>query len=119
MVFRTENSQAPEKIIVTHSFQNFFISVFLILGLGLMLPIQWVSAFGSENPPTPGELITAVNQLRIENGFNTLSAHPALMQAAQWEADVINNGAPGHTHTPGLALGQWLISLGYPLAGDI
>ena len=106
-------------------FQKFCISLFLIFGLIIILPVQTVFAVDPrtrslvENPPTPGELIEAVNQLRLENGLNTLSAHPALMQAAQWEADVINNGAPGHTHPPGLTLGQWLISLGYPLAGDL
>jgi LysM repeat protein len=110
---------------VNHFFQKLITSFFLIFGLIFILPVQVVSASGAGSrsqeisPPTPGKLIEAVNQLRLENGLNTLNAHPALMQAAQWEADVINNGAPGHTHPPGLTLGQWLISLGYPLAGDI
>ncbi len=68
---------------------------------------------------TPQDMINAVNQLRLDNGLNALSTHPALMEAAQWEADAIAGGAPGHTHPPGLTLGAWLISLGYPLGGNI
>jgi LysM repeat protein len=41
------------------------------------------------------------------------------MQIAQWEADAIAAGAPGHTRPPGLTLGQWMISFGYPLSGSI
>lgn len=77
------------------------------------------SAGFQENTPSPEALIAAVNQLRLQNGLNALNTHPALMQAAQWEAEAIASGAPGHTHPPGLTLGQWLISLGYPLAGSI
>jgi LysM repeat protein len=60
-----------------------------------------------------------VNELRLENGLPTLNPHPALMQVAQWEADAILGGSPGHTRPPGLTLGQWMISLGYPLGGNI
>jgi len=72
-----------------------------------------------EDHPSPADLIAAVNQLRVNNGLNALNTHPALMEAAQWEAETIADGAPGHTHPPGLTLGQWLITLGYPLAGSI
>jgi LysM repeat protein len=41
------------------------------------------------------------------------------MQVAQIEVDGIANGMPGHWRPDGLTLGQWLISLGYPLAGDL
>ena len=41
------------------------------------------------------------------------------MQVAQWEVDAVVNGAGGHTRPDGLTLGQWLISLGYPLSGDL
>ena len=68
---------------------------------------------------TPTDLIQAVNQLRLDNGLNVLNPHPALMQVAQWEADAIAGGAPGHTRPPGLTLGAWMISLGYPLGGNI
>ena len=68
---------------------------------------------------TASDLIDAVNRLRLENGLNELSPHPSLMQVAQWEADAIAGGAPGHTRPPGLTLGAWMISLGYPLGGNI
>jgi len=70
-------------------------------------------------PPTAAEVIEAVNQLRIENDLLPLNTHPVLMQVAQWEANAIAGGAPGHTRPNGLTLGQWLLSLGYPLSGDL
>ncbi|MBN1453620.1 MAG: LysM peptidoglycan-binding domain-containing protein [Anaerolineales bacterium] len=72
-----------------------------------------------EDPPTPAEVIEAVNVLRIANGLLPLNTHPVLMQIAQWEANAIAGGAPGHTRPDGLTLGQWLLSLGYPLSGDL
>lgn len=69
--------------------------------------------------PTPAEVIEAVNNLREQNGLNTLSVHPVLMKVAQIEADGVASGSAGHWRPPGLTLGQWLISLGYPLAGDL
>jgi uncharacterized protein YkwD len=70
-------------------------------------------------PPTPAEVIEAVNQLRIAHGLLPLNTHPVLMQVAQWEANAIAGGAGGHTRPNGLTLGQWLLSLGYPLSGDL
>ena len=64
-------------------------------------------------------MIEAVNALRIANGLLPLNTHPVLMQVAQWEANAIAGGAPGHTRPNGLTLGQWLLSLGYPLSGDL
>jgi len=86
-----------------------------------LLPIRQVSARSpkQESPPTASEVIEAVNQLRIANGLLPLNTHPVLMQVAQWEANAIAGGAPGHTRPNGLTLGQWLISLGYPLSGDL
>jgi uncharacterized protein YkwD len=69
--------------------------------------------------PTPAEVIEVINELRENQGLNTLSVHPALMQVAQIEADGIASGSNGHWRPPGLTLGQWLISLGYPLSGDL
>jgi uncharacterized protein YkwD/LysM repeat protein len=69
--------------------------------------------------PTPAEVIEAVNELRENNGLNTLSVHPVLMQVAQTEANGIASGSNGHWRPPGLTLGQWLITLGYPLSGDL
>ncbi len=69
--------------------------------------------------PTPAEVIEVVNALRLDRGLSPLSVHPALMQVAQTEANGIANGGSGHWRPPGLTLGQWLISLGYPLSGDL
>lgn len=100
----------------------------VILALGFVLlavPAQNILAAdpsiqqGQENRPNPADLIKAVNDLRLENGLPVLTSHPALMQIAQWEADAILGGAPGHTRPPGLTLGQWMISFGYPLGGSI
>jgi hypothetical protein len=41
------------------------------------------------------------------------------MQIAQTEADGIAAGMPGHWRPNNMTLGQWLLSLGYPLLGDL
>jgi LysM repeat protein/uncharacterized protein YkwD len=71
------------------------------------------------NPLVPADLIVAVNTLRVTNGLSALNAHPVLMQLAQTEANGIANGMPGHWRPNDLTLGQWLLSLGYPLSGDL
>ena len=97
-----------------------FLVTILILTTSLFLPKEtFASSFAQSSTPTPEEIIEAVNTLRISNGLNPLNTHSVLMQVAQWEANAIAGGAPGHTRPNGLTLGQWLISLGYPLAGDL
>ncbi len=102
--------------------------LFVISALGFILLVMTAQNIlaatpsiqqGQENGPSPADLINAVNDLRLENGLSTLAAHPAMMQIAQWESDAIAAGAPGHTRPPGLTLGQWMISFGYPLGGNI
>lgn len=102
--------------------------VIVVLALGFVLlaiPAQNILAAapsiqqGQEIGHSPADLINAVNDLRLENGLPILNAHPALMGVAQWEANAIAAGAPGHTRPPGLTLGQWMISYGYPLGGNI
>ncbi len=70
-------------------------------------------------PPTPTEVIDLVNALRTSHGLSALSVHTALMQVAQIEADGIASGSNGHWRPEGLTLGQWLMTLGYPLGGSI
>jgi LysM repeat protein/uncharacterized protein YkwD len=104
--------------------------VLAILFLGL-LSINQVSA-QDETPtpevdtttpqaqaPTPSQIIEAVNALRISHGISPLSVHSVLMQVGQQEADGIASGNAGHWRPKGLTLGQWLLSLGYPLLGDL
>ncbi len=82
-------------------------------------PIERIYARPTSQEATAADVIKAVNALRVANGLHPLNSHPALMEIAQWEANAIAGGAPGHTRPLGLTLGQWLISLGYPLAGDL
>jgi LysM repeat protein/uncharacterized protein YkwD len=72
-----------------------------------------------EPPPTPAQVIEAVNGLRLAYGLTPLTVHPVLMQIAQTEADGIAASMPGHWRPNNMTLGQWLLSLGYPLLGDL
>lgn len=73
----------------------------------------------SDRPPVPAEIMEGVNNLRLSHGIAPLNAHPVLMQIGQMEADGIAAGREGHWRPEGITLGQWLLSLGYPLSGDI
>ncbi len=73
----------------------------------------------SQSSSAPAELINAVNALRLANGVPSLKVHPVLMQIAQTEVDGIAAGMGGHWRPNNLTLGQWLLSLGYPLSGDL
>jgi LysM repeat protein len=95
---------------------------FLALILPVLFPLRVVTAQESTpeiKPPTPAEVINAVNTLRLSHGIHALSVHSALMQVAQQEADGIASGKGGHWRPDGLTLGQWLITMGYPLSGDL
>ena len=70
-------------------------------------------------PPSPADIINAINNLRLSYGLNALAAHPALMQIAQEQASGIAAGLPGHWRPNSMTLGQWMLSLGYPLSGDL
>jgi len=70
-------------------------------------------------PPNPADIINAVNNLRLSYGLPALYAHPVLMQIAQDQANGIASGMPGHWRPNGMTLGQWMMSLGYPLSGDL
>jgi uncharacterized protein YkwD len=70
-------------------------------------------------PPTPAEIIDAINALRISYGLPALAVHPVLMTLAQRQADGVAAGLHGHWRPYGLTLGQLLIMEGYPLAGDL
>jgi LysM repeat protein/uncharacterized protein YkwD len=92
----------------------------LVLILGLLPSKQALARTSAqENPPTSAQVIEAVNGLRLAYGLPPLNIHPVLMQVAEWEVNAIASGALGHTRPNGLSLGQWLLSLGYPLSGDL
>ena len=73
----------------------------------------------SGRAPTPAEVINGINELRLSKGIAPLAVHPVLMQVGQTEADGIASGREGHWRPNGFTLGQWLLSLGYPLSGDL
>jgi len=90
---------------------------FLLILLLALDPSGIVGA--QESTPTPAELINEVNALRLASGLNALAVHPVLMQIAQEQANGIASGLPGHWRPNGMTLGQWMMSLGYPLSGDL
>ncbi len=95
----------------------------IVVLLGVLFSFQTTDAQGSNSTSpsasTAADLIQAVNALRISNGVPALPTHPILMQIAQIEAEGIAAGMNGHWRPNGLTLGQWLLSLGYPLSGDL
>ena len=71
--------------------------------------------------PTPGELIDAVNALRLAYGLPPLSVNSILMHVAQSQADYLleTEGSSGHGRANGMSYTEQLLSLGYPLGGDL
>jgi len=85
-----------------------------------VLPLRVVSAQPLYTvSDTTSQLIEAVNELRHANGLPRLQVHPVLMQIAQIEAEGLAAGRSAHWRPNHLTLGQWLLSLGYPLSGDL
>ena len=111
----------PGRICLFHSSITRLLSIPLLLLVLSLFPSGKVFAgpFAEADTPTAAQVIQAVNNLRVDQGLSPLNVHPVLMQIAQTEADGIANGLPGHWRPSGLTLGQWLVSLGYPLAGDL
>ena len=84
-------------------------------------PLQDASSTPELDPPTPADVIEAVNTLRLSHGLNPLTVHPVLMQVAALQASALasSEGAVGHERPCGMTLGQQLLSMGYPLLGDL
>ncbi len=91
------------------------------------VPSGFVKARGPVLPraqqtqPTPGDLIGAVNDLRIAYGLPPLKVNSILMFVAQSQADYLlaTQGGSGHGRPNGMSLTEQLLSLGYPLGGDL
>lgn len=99
--------------------KKLFLSSILFLALVSLDFARVQVADAQESTPTPAELINEVNALRLANGLNALAVHPVLMQIAQEQANGIASGLPGHWRPDNMTLGQWMMSLGYPLSGDL
>jgi LysM repeat protein len=104
-----------------------FLSLILLFSnLGFM-PSGAVQARGpvllraQQTQPTPGELIGAVNDLRLAYGLPALKVNSILMYVAQSQADYLlaTQGGSGHGRPNGMSLTEQLLSLGYPLGGDL
>lgn len=90
----------------------------VLLGVGL-LSGETVSAKPQLQITNPSQLIEAVNSLRSSYGLAPLVMHSILMQSAQSQADymaatgIVTHARPNGTYT------QQLLTLGFPLAGDL
>jgi uncharacterized protein YkwD len=82
---------------------------------------RFASFRAQQAQPTPGELMDGVNNLRIAYGLPPLSVNSILMYVAQSQADYLltTEGASGHGRANGMSLTEQLLSLGYPLGGDL
>ena len=96
-------------------------SAFLLTGLGFTPQQVSVSIHSQQAQPTPSELIKAVNDLRLAYGLPPLTVNSILMQVAQGQANYLlqTEGSSGHERANGMSYTQQLLSLGYPLAGDL
>lgn len=101
--------------------------IFLFLFLTVFALALWLSQplRASARPPqyqvtSPSQLIEAVNSLRISYGLLPLASHPILMQSAQSQSDYMAaTGQVTHSRPGGITYTQQLLSLGFPLAGDL
>ncbi len=101
----------------SYLFYIFFIVSALVLS---GFPKRDVQARPQQQITSPYQLIDAVNGLRISYGLAPLPSHPILMQSAQAQADYMaSTGQVTHSRPGGITYTQQLISLGFPLAGDL
>jgi LysM repeat protein len=92
----------------------------LLLGYSLSPATDTSARPSHEQIITPGQMITAVNNLRLSYGLPALAAHPILNQSAQSQADYMAaTGQVTHSRPGGITYTQQLLSLGFPLAGDL
>lgn len=102
---------------------GWLIRLTLLAGLvsGFFLPRQQVLAQPAlQGITSPSQLIDAVNGLRIAYGLPPLEVHPILMQSAQSQADYMAaTGIVTHSRPGGITYTQQLLSLGFPLSGDL
>ncbi len=92
----------------------------VILALTFSLPGDVSARPEAYQITSASQLIEAVNSLRISYGLPALTSHPILMQSAQSQADYMAaTGQVTHSRPGGTTYTQQLLSLGFPLAGDL
>ena len=96
----------------------------VVIALSFLLPstthTQAAAANGLAFAGTPTDLINAVNALRASYSLPPYTVNSTLMAAAQGHADYMAaTGNVSHTGAGGSTVSQRLLSLGYPLAGDL
>ncbi len=100
----------------------FFVYVALLAILSV-LPLERVSAqpqLPQQSISSPSQLIDAVNSLRISYGLQPLTVHSVLMQSSQSQADYMAaTGQVTHSRPGGISYTQQLLTLGFPLSGDL
>jgi|CXWL01.1.fsa_nt_gi uncharacterized protein YkwD len=99
---------------------NFIVLIiFLLLAVNLQAR-EKVLASPQNQITSAGQLIDAVNSLRLFYGLPALISHPILIQTAQSQADYMAaTGQVTHSRPGGITYTQQLLSLGFPLAGDL
>jgi uncharacterized protein YkwD len=98
-----------------------FTTILVFIQARTALSVPEISTRLQQTQPTAGELIDAVNNLRIAYGLPPLTVNSILMYVAQSQADYLltTEGASGHGRANGMSLTEQLLSLGYPLGGDL
>ncbi|MGE5463643.1 MAG: CAP domain-containing protein, partial [Syntrophothermus sp.] len=93
----------------------------VLAGPGLQPPSQEETSTPGPSAPSPADIITAVNFLRLQHGLNLLTVNDVLMEVAANQANALaaSGGAIGHERPCGMTLGQELLVKGFPLWGDL
>ena len=100
----------------------FFIYITLLVVWSIVPPesVKAHPQLPQQSITSPSQLIDAVNNLRLSYGLQPLTIHPVLMQSSQSQADYMAaTGQTTHTRPGGISYTQQLLTLGFPLAGDL
>ena len=96
------------------------LSVLFLLAFFNISTTKEVAARPQKQITAAGQLIDAVNSLRLSYGLPALTMHPILMQSAQSQTDYMAaTGQTTHSRPGGTTYTQQLLALGFPLAGDL
>jgi uncharacterized protein YkwD/LysM repeat protein len=100
----------------------FFIGITLLVVWSIAPPdgADALPQLPQQSITSPSQLIDAVNNLRLSYGLLPLTEHSILMQSAQSQADYMAaTGQTTHSRPGGISYTQQLLTLGFPLAGNL